>query len=163
LAGELATQVRADVARRAGDEYGLHALGVLVQCSAFTLPLGARPFAISAACATVSSDWCSIAGSVRPAACGVAMTSARAARRGGERDNVIGLREQLVERLLLDRLVRIMDQHAHAERSSDAHHLLADRTIADDADGAALELFAHARRRHAAPPVVEGRACDAAR
>src|SRR6185369_11478716 len=53
-----------------------------VQCAAFTAPFGARPLTISAACATVSSDWCSIAGRVRPAECGVAMTSERAASRG---------------------------------------------------------------------------------
>src|SRR5438067_10579602 len=52
------------------------------QCLAFTAPFGARPFAIVAACATVSIDWCSIAGPVRPAVCGVAITSGRAARRG---------------------------------------------------------------------------------
>src|SRR5262245_11773082 len=53
-----------------------------VQCSAFTAPFGALPLTISAACATVSIDWCSIAGIVRPAACGVAITSARAASAG---------------------------------------------------------------------------------
>src|SRR2546422_770043 len=41
-----------------------------------------RPFSISPACATVSSDWCSIAGWVSPAACGVAITSRRAASCG---------------------------------------------------------------------------------
>src|SRR6185436_15373956 len=54
----------------------------LVQCSGLTAPFGARPLRISAACATVSMDWCSIAGSVRPAVCGVAMTSGRAASAG---------------------------------------------------------------------------------
>src|SRR6266852_2055282 len=53
-----------------------------VQYLAFTAPFGALPFAIAAACATVSIDWCSIAGTVRPAVCGVAMTSGRAASRG---------------------------------------------------------------------------------
>src|SRR5437016_5157406 len=43
-----------------------------VQCFAFTAPFGALPFAIAAACATVPIDWCSIAGTVRPALCGVA-------------------------------------------------------------------------------------------
>ena len=37
-----------------------------VQCPALTAPLGARPCAISAACAAVSMDWCSIACGVRP-------------------------------------------------------------------------------------------------
>src|SRR6185503_15725686 len=77
LAGELAREVRADVPGGAGDEYGLH--GFRFQWSALTAPFGALPFAISAACATVSIDWCSIAGTVRPAMCGVAITSGRAA------------------------------------------------------------------------------------
>ncbi len=101
-AGELAAEMRADVARGAGDQYGFHILplsrsgsgpqlvvvltpnyfGFRFQCFAFTAPFGALPFAIAAACATVSIDWCSIAGTVSPAVCGVASTSARAARRG---------------------------------------------------------------------------------
>ena len=44
--------------------------------------LGRVPARMPAACATVSMDWCSIAGSVRPAVCGVAITSGRAASRG---------------------------------------------------------------------------------
>src|SRR5688572_16505105 len=56
--------------------------GFRFQCLALTAPLGARPLTIAAACAAVSSDWCSIAGSVSPAVCGVAMTSLRAASRG---------------------------------------------------------------------------------
>src|SRR6266850_8471719 len=60
----------------------LRSSALRVQCFAFTSPFGALPFAIAAACATVSIDWCSIAGSVRPAVCGVAITSGRAARRG---------------------------------------------------------------------------------
>ena len=46
-----------------------------VQRSELTEPLGARPWRMSATWATVSIDWCSIAGSVSPAACGVAITS----------------------------------------------------------------------------------------
>src|SRR5258706_4743223 len=80
LAGKLSPQVRADVARGARDQYRLH--GFLLQCCALTAPFGALPCTIAAACAAVSIDWCSIAGVVSPAACGVAMTSARAARRG---------------------------------------------------------------------------------
>src|SRR5262245_39459496 len=56
--------------------------GLRFQNFALTAPLGARPFTISAAWAAVSIDWCSIAGTVSPAACGVAITSLRAARRG---------------------------------------------------------------------------------
>src|SRR5689334_9049356 len=52
------------------------------QCFAFTAPFGALPLAMAPACATVSIDWCSIAGRVSPAVCGVAITSARAASRG---------------------------------------------------------------------------------
>src|SRR6185436_8483103 len=75
FAGKLSREMRADVAGRAGDENGLHTF--LFQCSALTEPLGALPFTISPACATVSSDWCSIAGCVSPAVWGVAMTSGR--------------------------------------------------------------------------------------
>ncbi len=61
LPGELAPQVGADVARGAGDQYGFF-MASSSSARAFTAPFGARPLTISAACATVSSDWCSIAG-----------------------------------------------------------------------------------------------------
>src|SRR6266705_2431329 len=88
---ELAAQMTADVAGGARDEDLLHAslLGDVfarrasrVACFAFTAPLGTRPCTISAACATVSNAWCSIACGVRPPKCGVAMTSGRAAMAG---------------------------------------------------------------------------------
>src|SRR2546428_160795 len=77
-----AHRVGADVSRRSGDQYVFRRSTFLVQCWALPALFGERPFSISPACATVSSDWCSIAGGVSPAACGVAITSRRAASRG---------------------------------------------------------------------------------
>src|SRR2546427_10185272 len=88
---ELAAQMAADVAGGARDEDLLHASlledvfarrASRVACCAFTAPLGTRPCTISATCATVSNAWCSIACSVSPPRCGVAMTSGRAAMAG---------------------------------------------------------------------------------
>src|ERR1700692_1817244 len=48
--------------------------GRRVQRSALTAPGGTVPLMIAATCRTVSDDWLSIAGGVRPPICGVAMT-----------------------------------------------------------------------------------------
>ena len=73
----------------------------------------------------------------------------------GEADDEIGARQEIGQRDLRqprgdDFFIGIGDQHRHAEGEREVGEIFADHAIADDADGCAFQLPAHARLRHAA-------------
>ena len=61
-----------------------------------------------------------------------------------------------------DFFIRIGNQHRHAEGEREVGEIFADHAIADDADGCAFELPAHARLRHAAGAIGLGGVGDMA-
>src|SRR5712692_5986858 len=88
--------------------------------------------------------------------------------RDGEAYHEVGFGEQRVERRLTDAgrrdgLVRVADDHLHAERLADRREISADDAIADDPQGGALELTSGAGLRSAALAINERRARDVAR
>jgi hypothetical protein len=56
-----------------------------------------------------------------------------------------------------------VDEHAHPQSTGESDHFAADGAVADDADGAALELAAHARFWNLLFTVMNSGSADAAR